>query len=404
MPGKSAMATFVKTPSGTWKAMVRLQGWPPAIKTFRLKDDARKWATNTEDDMIRGVYIKQTSRTRFTVADAIDRYLREVTPTKKESTQGPEIRRAAIMRTAFGKYSMATLTPDAVIKHRDERLAGTGREGPDGNPIPRANDTVRLELAFLGSVFEVAKDKWKIGLAYNPVNSVTRPKSKRRVRRVSAEEEKNLFAALDAYSNPMLGWLVRIAIETAMREAEILKLEIKQLDLKKRTITLPDTKPGEARTVPLNRKATEVFRKAIGNPGRPSTTDLIFPGEPGRDGKIRPYQFQSCWRILKLRAGVVDYRFHDNRHEAISRLVEANFSDQAIAAITGHKDLNTLARYRHLRSQKLVKMLDKADSVTKKAGELGRKSGGRRRNLLYTRRPRQGSPHRKSMERANKAQ
>jgi hypothetical protein len=107
---------------------------------------------------------------------------------------------------------------------------------------------------------------------------------------------------------------------------------------------------------------------------------------------------------LKLRAGVVDYRFHDNRHEAISRLVEANFSDQAIAAITGHKDLNTLARYRHLRSQKLVKMLDKADSVTKKAGELGRKSGGRRRNLLYTRRPRQGSPHRKSMERANKAQ
>jgi integrase len=367
--------------------MVRLKGWPTIIKTFRLKKDASDWAKTTEGSMINGLYIKQASRTGLTVADAIDRYLREVTPTKKESTQKAEIRRAATVKNAFGKYAMATVTADVISKFRDERLAGD-RQRPDGSLIPRANDTVRLELALLGHLFEVAKEEWKIGLAYNPEKSVKRPKSRKRIRRLLPHEEKKLFAALDVYSNPMLKWLVQIAIETAMRESEITKLTIHQLDLKKRTITLSDTKSDEPRTVPLNRKATEVFREAIKNPGRPKTTNLIFPGEPGRDGKIRPYQFLSCWRNLKIRAEVSDYRFHDNRHEAISRLVEAGFSDQAIASITGHKDMQTLARYRHLRNQKLVKMLDKAESVTKLPDSRERKNGRRRRDPLQNRRGR----------------
>lgn len=359
------MATFVKTPSGKWKAMVRLQGWPATIKTFRTKKDATDWARNTEDEMVQGVFIKRASTLRFTVSDAIDRYLREVTTTKAETTQEAEVRRAAIVRAKLGNYSMATIVPDVVSKFRDDRLAGEDRKGLDGIPIPRKNDTVRLELAFLGHLFEVAKEKWKIGLPYNPIKSVSRPKSERRIRRLSKDEENKLFMALDNYSNPMLGWLVRIAIETAMRESEIVKLKTYQLDLRKRTITLPKTKSGETRTVPLNHVATEVFRKAMDNPARPSATDLMFPGEPGRDGTIRPYQFLSCWRTLKLKAGVSDYRFHDNRHEAISRLIEAGHSDQVIASITGHKDMQTLARYRHLRNQKLVKVLDDADLAGK---------------------------------------
>jgi integrase len=230
------MATFVKTPSGKWKAMVRLQGWPATIKTFRLSKDARDWARTTEDEMVQGVFIKRASTLRFTVSDAIDRYLREVTITKADTTQEAEVRRAGIVRAKLGKYSMATITPDVVSKFRDDRLAGKDRKGLDGVPKPRKNDTVRLELAFLGHLFEVAKEKWKIGLPYNPIKSVSRPKSEKRVRRLSKDEEKKLFTALEAYSNPMLGWMVRIAIETAMRESEIVKLKTHQFDLRKRTI------------------------------------------------------------------------------------------------------------------------------------------------------------------------
>jgi adenylate kinase family enzyme len=94
--------------------------------------------------MVRGVYIKRASPTRFTVAQAVERYLREVTSKKKESTQEAEVRRAAIVKKFLGKYSMAAVTPDVITQFREDRLAGNDRKDPVGNPVPRANDTVRL--------------------------------------------------------------------------------------------------------------------------------------------------------------------------------------------------------------------------------------------------------------------
>jgi hypothetical protein len=129
------MATIVKTESGTWKAMVRLQGWPQEIKTFRLKKDAVDWARNTEDEMVQGVYIKRASSTSLTVGAAIERYLKEVTTKKAESTQEPEERRAAIVEKALGNYSMAAVTPDVVTKFREDRLAGNDRKDPAGKPF-----------------------------------------------------------------------------------------------------------------------------------------------------------------------------------------------------------------------------------------------------------------------------
>ncbi|WP_339457423.1 hypothetical protein [Pseudomonas sp. EA_65y_Pfl1_P120] len=45
------MATLVKTPSGTWKALIRKTGWPTVAKTFRTKRDAEDWSRRTEDEM-----------------------------------------------------------------------------------------------------------------------------------------------------------------------------------------------------------------------------------------------------------------------------------------------------------------------------------------------------------------
>ena len=48
------MATFVKTPAGTCKGILRKRGWPTTIKTFRTKRDATNWARRAEDEMVRG--------------------------------------------------------------------------------------------------------------------------------------------------------------------------------------------------------------------------------------------------------------------------------------------------------------------------------------------------------------
>ncbi len=133
------MATFVKTPSGTWKALIRRQGWPATRKTFRTKRDAEDWARRTEDEMVRGVYIRRTTHERTTVADALDRYEREVVPLKKASTQAREDARIREVKAFFGKYSLAAVSPDLVAEYRDKRQA----QG-------KANNTVCLELALLG--------------------------------------------------------------------------------------------------------------------------------------------------------------------------------------------------------------------------------------------------------------
>ena len=91
---------------------------------------------------------------------------------------------------------------------------------------------------------------------------------------------------------------------------------------------------------------------------RSKNADLIFFGEPGKDGKRRPYNFNKVWLDIKRSVGCADFRFHDLRHEAVSRFVEAGLSDQEVSAISGHKSMQMLKRYTHLRAEDLVGRLD----------------------------------------------
>jgi len=277
------------------------------------------------------------------LALALDRYIKDVSVTKKASTHVHEIGTAKILKTYLGKYNLAGITPDIVSKYRDFRLA----EG-------LSNNSVRLELALLSHLFTIAIKEWGMGLTYNPVSSIRKPSpGKGRNRRLIGDEEKRLLKACDEHSNPMLGWMVRLAIYTAMRLGEIKRLTRKQVNLDKNSITLFDTKNNEMRTIPLTLKARNTLLEALNYSVRPIDTDLIFFGEPGRDGKRRPYTINKFWTQALQRAGIEDLRFHDLRHEATSRFVEAGLSDQEVSSITGHKSMQMLKRYTHLRTENL---------------------------------------------------
>ncbi|AOZ07730.1 tyrosine-type recombinase/integrase [Cupriavidus malaysiensis] len=343
------MATIVKTPSGTWKAVIRKLGWPTTAKTFRTKRDAEDWARSTEDEMVRGVYLSRAPSEKLTVAGALKRYMEEVSVTKKPTTQRSERFTAQHLEAFFGKYSMAAVSADLVAKYRDERLAAG-----------KANNTVRIELAMLGHLFRTAIQEWGIGLTFNPVANIRKPSpGPGRSRRLNLDEQQRLFAAVDGHSNPMLGWIVRFAVETGMRSSEITGLRRSQIDLQRRVVGLSDTKNGFARLVPLTRVAAGILQLAMDNPLRPLDTDLVFFGEPGANGHRKPYVFQKLWRRITSDVGLADLHFHDLRHEAVSRLVEAGLSDQEVAAISGHKSMQMLKRYTHLRAEDLVSKLDR---------------------------------------------
>lgn len=122
---------------------------------------------------------------------------------------------------------------------------------------------------------------------------------------------------------------------------------------------------GSVCTVPLSKEATEVFALALANPIRPNDCGLVFFGEPGRDRKThRSYAFNKIFGAIKRYLGLADLHFHDLRHEAISRLAEAGLSDQKVSAISGHKGMQMLKRYTHLRAEDLVEELDRLDGGT----------------------------------------
>jgi len=225
------MATFTKTNAGTWKAEIRRKGWPKVYKNFRTKRDAEDWARAKEDEMVRGSFITRDKSENTSVRSAFDRYVKEVVPTKKESSRRREIGRAKFLSERLGQYSLATLNSEIISDFRDKRLS----EG-------KSNNTVRLELALLSHLYSVSIKEWGIGLTVNPVLNVRKPSpGKGRERRLKKDEEERLLRAARQQSNPFVGWIIRLALHTAMRKGEIVSLVMDSVDMNKKTIFIRDT-------------------------------------------------------------------------------------------------------------------------------------------------------------------
>jgi integrase len=138
--------------------------------------------------------------------------------------------------------------------------------------------------------------------------------------------------------------IILLAIETGMRRGELCGLRWENVDIQRRIVFLPDTKNGEPRTVPLTTKASIILSELERRDVR------VFPHCP-------TWVTRQFHAITKA-ADVKDFRFHDLRHEAISRLFELDaFNVVEIAKISGHKTISQLNRYTHLSTLNLVKRL-----------------------------------------------
>ena len=114
------MAT-IRQRGNKWQCLIRRINFPEISKTFINKEDAKKWARAVEREMDLGEYIPKEAVTA-TLADLLDRYEKEVTPSKRSATQ--EIYRLAVIRAdKISKLNVKALTPADVANFRDRRLA-----------------------------------------------------------------------------------------------------------------------------------------------------------------------------------------------------------------------------------------------------------------------------------------
>ena len=152
-----------------------------------------------------------------------------------------------------------------------------------------------------------------------------------RLRRLSRDELEQLISA--ECNNPYTKPMILLALETAMRLGELLSLKWSRVDLDRGFAELQMTKNGHGRMVPLSAAALSV----LSNLERDG--DVVFPVKPGT--------LKQSWVRLVKRAGINDLRFHDLRHEAISRLLEKGLTIPEAASVSGHKTASMLLRYAH---------------------------------------------------------
>jgi len=272
---------------------------------------------------------------------ALARYESQVSSQKKSGEQ-ERYRIAQICKSFLADMVVREISSVEIATYRDLRLEDLNRK----TSAKLSPATVRLELSLLSNFFDIAQIEW--GLCdENPVKRVRKPKQPAgRERRLTAREDRQILRYCHEYSNPELYVIVVLALETAMRQGEIINLRWEHINLKTRIAHLPDTKNGSKRDVPLSVKARDVLIRL----GVKST---------GRVFRYSSQGIKTTWRTTMQRLGIENLHFHDLRHEACSRLFEIGTLDvMEIAAISGHKSLAMLKRYTHLKAAKLVRKLE----------------------------------------------
>ena len=254
---------------------------------------------------------------------------------KRGSVQ--EIQRIDVLRRHELAYrTMIGLGQQDIASFRDERLQ-----------IVAPSTAVR-ELAILSHVIEVAIRDWGLPLSRNVVKLVRRPVIRNeRNRRLTGDEEQRLLDGCDGGKIPFLKTIVVLAIETGMRRGEILGLKWDDVSHNRRVITLTMTKNGSGREVPLSQRA---FQALMGWKAHALVDQsTVFPMSAGT--------LEQAWRRLLARSNVKGLRFHDLRHEGVSRLFERGLNMIEVSSISGHKELRMLKRYTHLSADDLVMRL-----------------------------------------------
>ncbi|MHB1530487.1 MAG: tyrosine-type recombinase/integrase, partial [Acidiferrobacteraceae bacterium] len=245
------MATFRKRsgPGGriVWQAQIIKKGYTAQYATFDTKAQATKWATSVERDMNAGVFVSRTEAERTNLAEALDRYEREVTPGKRGVAQEASV--VAVWRS----HPLSTRSLAAI---RSQDLAGVRDQWIHEGLQPA---TIARRFAVMSHLLTVARREWGMSSLTNPVHDVRLPRvTNARSRRLVDDEESRLTSVAEV-SGREIGSLIRWAIETAMRRGEIAAMRWEHLDRKASVLLVPETKAGTPRRVPLSTRAMAIL-------------------------------------------------------------------------------------------------------------------------------------------------
>ncbi len=338
-----------------WQVRIRRKG-KTVVQYFKTKREASDFAAKVEADFDKWSRLLGGELKKHSLADLIDRYIRQWSG-KDHNTPS----RLAWWREHYGERSLAEFNDDTVR----EAIARLKTEpAPHGGKVvteadkPRSGPTVNRYKAAISAAYKTAIDGGWFGVKDNPVAGIRAAKEHTSGfgQSLSDKDRPRLLQACDASTLwPALGVFVRLALATGARRGELLKLTWADVDLKRGSILLRDTKNGDDRRVPLIGDALKAL-KAHAKVRRMDDA-RVFPGRTTET----PPQVDKAWHAALTAAEIDKLRIHDLRHSCGSYLARAGLSAFQIAAILGHRSGPQLtARYVHLHAEESRELMEGA--------------------------------------------
>ena len=317
----------VRKRGNSWNAQVRISGWRSFTKTFKTKLDAKQWIVNLEKEL-KSKPLPEKNIKNLKLKDLFNKYKFEILP-KLKSHKIVTYKLNFLSRLWLGEIIVVNLTKGHLEQFcKDRKLVVK-----DG--------TIKSELMLVKRIFRIASDRWNYGIPFDAFHGIELPSPhKPRTRRASQEELSILISYANKQRNKYISTIIQFAVETGMRRSEILKLKWNDVNLVTGIASLYDTKNGDDRLIPLTKTAIQLLSNLT------QSNEFVFP--------ISANCLRLAWERCRNKSNIKGLRFHDLRHEAVSRFFEMGLSVPEVALISGHKDLRQLFRYTHLKPENLI--------------------------------------------------
>ena len=326
------MASILKR-NGKWRVEIRQKSSNGIYKSFITKEDATRWARETEIKIEQGLYQDLTLAKTTKLKDVLIQYRDRVSVNKK-GYENERYKINKIIRSDIGDKTLSELSSLILFEFIEQQ-----KKLYTASTINKSITIINLALKFAERFLGIALNK-------NPLKFIKRLKESNFIGQVIEHFEETLLLKHAEFSK--LYWLktaIILGIDCGLRRGEILKLKAEDINFKNSTAVLRDTKNGETREIGLSQRAIQEIKKlpiAI-------------------DGKLFPCKrldtFSFYYNQLQRWSGV-NKRFHDTRHTFASRKATQGWSITEIAAQGGWKQLQVLKRYTHIKAEYLAKKMN----------------------------------------------
>ena len=326
------MAT-IRRRNNKWQVIIRKDNFKIIYKTFILKEDAVKWARDTEVKIEQGLYQDLTLAKSTKLKDVLIQYRDKVSVNKKGYEQ-ERYKVNKIIRSDIGDKTLSELSSLVLFEFIEQQ-----KKLYTASTINKSITIINLALKFAERFLGIVLNK-------NPLKFIKRLKESNFIGQVIEPHEEALLLKHAEFSK--LYWLktaIILGIDCGLRRGEIIKLKAEDINFKNNTAVLRDTKNGETREIGLSQRAIQEIKKL------PITIDgKLFPCK-------RLDTFSFYYNQLQRWSGVKK-RFHDTRHTFASRKATSGWSITEIAAQGGWKQLQVLKRYTHIKAEYLAKKMN----------------------------------------------